>query len=218
MLELLASTLQVQALFATEAFLQENKGILLKAAFLTEPATCEELQRLSTLQTNDAALAVVQARPNNALRPAAGEWLLALDDLRDPGNLGTIIRIADWYGLQKIICSESTVELFNPKVIAASMGSFLRVDTFYTDLPAYFRQFPALSVFGTFLDGSAVQAAHFGGAGGCIVIGNESRGISPQVAACVQERLTIPRFGGAESLNAGIATAIVLDNLRRLVS
>ena len=98
------------------------------------------------------------------------------------------------------------------------MGSFLRVKTFYTDLPAYFGQYPGLGVFGTFLNGPPVQAAGFGPEGGCIVIGNESHGISPAVAACVQHRLSIPRFGGAESLNAGIATAIVLDNLRRLLA
>jgi TrmH family RNA methyltransferase len=175
-------------------------------------ATEDELAQLGSLQTNDAAIAVVQTKPNTPLFPDPGEFALVLDDLRDPGNLGTIIRTADWYGIRKIITSDETADIYNPKVIAATMGSFCRVSLYYTNLSDYLagRQ----PVYGAFLDGTDIHDVEFKD-GGFLVIGNESQGISHAVGQVVTHRITIPRYGEAESLNAAIATAVLLDNLRR---
>jgi TrmH family RNA methyltransferase len=209
--ELLRSAFSTEWVVATPAFLQKWAKSLAHIEILE--ATENELAHLGTLQSNDAALAVAQMKPNQPVQPQAGEWMLALDDIRDPGNLGTIVRTADWYGVRHIIASVETADFYNPKTIIATMGSFCRVNVYYTDLPAWL---PAASesVYGTFLDGASVHTTHFG-QGGVIVIGNESKGISAAVEQHVAHRITIPRWGHAESLNAGIATAIVLDNIRR---
>jgi TrmH family RNA methyltransferase len=212
--ELLRSGWALEALFTTAAFHKENSPLLAAQSVPPEITTAAELERLGTLQTNDAALAVARIPENRPLRAEPGELVLVLDDLRDPGNLGTILRVADWYGLTKVVCSPTTVEVYNPKVIAASMGSFTRVRTYVTDLPAYLTQNAGMPVYGTFLDGENLHRTTLV-ASGYVVIGNEANGIGPAVGAAVTQRLTIPRFGGAESLNAGIATALVLDHWRR---
>ena len=140
-----------------------------------------------------------------------------LDDVSDPGNLGTIIRIADWYGIRKIVCSESTTDFYNPKVIAASKGSFTRVKLMYTDLENYLQKNAGEKmVAGAFLNGVNLYDFKFPiQKGGFIVMGNESNGVGQEVESYITDRITIPRFGEAESLNVGIATAVILDNLRR---
>ena len=140
--------------------------------------------------------------------------MLALDGVRDPGNLGTIVRTADWFGVRDVVCSPDTVDLYNPKTVQATMGSIARVRVHYRDLPALLADCP-LPVYGTFLEGDDVFRAGCA-AEGVIVIGNEANGISAAVARVVGRRLTIPRFAGAqgpESLNAAIAAAIVTAQL-----
>src|SRR5690606_20041575 len=161
-----------------------------------------DLTGLGEFQSNDGALAVARMKPGQAVDISEGEWLLAVDDIRDPGNLGTIIRTADWYGIRNIIASEHTAELYNPKVINASMGSFLRVNVYYTPLAPYLSS-ASVPVVGAFLDGEDIHDFEFGAAG-ILVIGNESNGISEEVAGLVGNRVTIQGFGQAESLNAGI--------------
>jgi TrmH family RNA methyltransferase len=139
--------------------------------------------------------------------------VLALDDIRDPGNLGTIIRTADWYGIHQIVASSETADFYNAKVISATMGSFTRVSLFYTDLDAWLPTIPGRR-FGTYLDGQDVHQVDFA-SGGIVVIGNEARGISGTVTRWITDRITIPRYGQAESLNAAIATAVICDNIRR---
>ncbi|HEX8060506.1 MAG TPA: RNA methyltransferase, partial [Cyclobacteriaceae bacterium] len=128
------------------------------------------------------------------------------------GNLGTIIRTADWYGIRHIIASEETADFYNPKVIRSTMGSFCRVNVFYCSVAEFLNG--AKNVYGAFLDGSNVHEMKFAG-GGMIVMGNESNGISKEIEKFVTKRITIPKFGKAESLNASMATGIILDNLRR---
>lgn len=200
---------RIVALFATESFIATH---LPKMAgnFPLEKATAEELQKAGTIQSNNAALAVVQMPPP-ITNPPAEEWLLALSDIRDPGNLGTVIRIADWYGIGHIVCSPTTAEWYNPKVIAASMGSFLRVKPFYTDLQAFFSCY-ARPVYGALLNGNDIHD-FTPPAKGAILIGNESQGIADELLPLITHALTIPRIGKAESLNAGIAAAIFCDNL-----
>lgn len=212
--ELLRSDFQVDALFATEQFYKENKALLAKQPFAVEIVTEDDLARVGSFQTNNAALAVAKTKPNDILCVNGPEIVLVLDDIRDPGNLGTIIRIADWYGVQKIVCSVNTVDVYNPKVIAATMGSFCRVGVYYTSLAQFFDTQTGVVVYGTFMEGDNLHRTPLQ-SGAYVVVGNESNGISDAVAQRVTKRITIPRFGGAESLNAGIATAIVLDNWRR---
>jgi TrmH family RNA methyltransferase len=216
--ELLASDFQIEMLAVTEAFYKENTQKLDKQSFRLEIATPDELSRAGTLQTNDTVLAVVRTKPNDFLYAQPQEYALVLDDIRDPGNLGTIIRIADWYGITKIICSLTTTDWYNPKVIAASKGSFTRVRGYYTELDTYLEKVrnteDRTSIYGTFLEGKNIHQTTFADTG-YIVMGNESNGITAAVEAYVNHKITIPRFGGAESLNVGIAAAVVLDNWRR---
>ncbi|WP_259014729.1 TrmH family RNA methyltransferase [Emticicia fluvialis] len=214
-LELVNSDFEIELLLCTTKFFDENEKKLKKIS--VEQISQTELEKISTLQSNDAAVAVAQMKPNESLRAAENEFVLVLDDIRDPGNLGTIIRIADWYGIKKLICSETTVDLYNPKVIAASMGSFTRIKAFYTNLTEYFKENQhnnKVAVIGTFLNSANLHQFAFP-ASGYIVLGNESNGIGAGVEQFVTNKVTIPRFGHAESLNVGIATAIVLDNLMR---
>ena len=207
--ELLRSDFQIERLFVTEKFRSKELSTLKNIRF--EEVTTDELQRISTIQTNDAGLAVVVAKPNNSLAANENEWVLVLDTINDPGNLGTIIRIADWYGINKIICSPQTVECYNPKVIMATMGSFCRVQLYYTELETYLSE-QKLPILGAFLEGESIHQFQPNGKG-YLVIGSESHGISAAVENFISQKITIPRFGEAESLNAGVATAILLDNL-----
>ncbi len=209
--EVLASDFTVEMLCATPSFLRE--GYRKDKAKEVIETTEKELTALGSVEFNTAALAVVRIKP--PIRPsiASTGFTLVLDDIRDPGNLGTIIRTADWYGIRTIFASEETTDIYSPKVINATMGSFLRVSVHYAPLEEMLSGVK-VPVYGAFLDGKDIHRMEFGKAG-CLVIGNESKGISPAVAARVTERVTIPRYGKAESLNASVATAIILDNLHR---
>ena len=209
--ELLASGFEVSMVYATAPFIEANRKLFRKAGMEVVEVSERELQQAGSFQSNDAAIAVARIRENSRPQLAGGEFALVLDDIRDPGNLGTIIRTADWYGLKHIIGSPETADVYNPKVISATMGSFTRVRMYYTSLENFVRE-SALPVYGTFLDGEDIHHTT-PGPGGLIVIGNESNGISPGVASLVTTRITIPRKGDAESLNAAVATAIVLDNI-----
>jgi TrmH family RNA methyltransferase len=199
---------QIAAVFATKEFVTGIEQH--KVNFLLETATPDELEQAGTVQSNNAALAVVEIPAQSNLVPTDG-WLLALSDIRDPGNLGTIIRIADWYGIRHVLCSPTTADWYNPKVIAASMGSFLRVKPCYTNLGQFFSTYQQ-PVYGALLNGSDIHQFQ-AKAKGTILIGNESQGIADELLPLITHALTIPRIGGAESLNAGIATAIFCDNL-----
>lgn len=213
-LEVLQSDFELDFLYVTDDFYKESQAILDKQPIKAEIVKDTDLEQAGSFSTNNAAIAVVRTKANQEILVENNEYALVLDDIRDPGNLGTIIRIADWYGIDKIICSKDTVDFYNPKVISATMGSFTRVKIFYTEL-IDFLQKSTLSVYGALLDGENVHHTNFEKAG-LIVIGNEANGISEAVEKLVSKRITIPRFGQAESLNAGIATAIICDNVLRM--
>jgi TrmH family RNA methyltransferase len=142
--------------------------------------------------------------------------ILVLDDVRDPGNLGTILRLCDWFGISDLVCSVGTVDIYNPKVIQATMGSIARVNTNYVDLADFLSQ-TSLPVIGTFMDGANIYMQHLPQEG-IIIMGNEANGISENIEKLVSHRLAIPRFGElqqTESLNVATATAIVLSEFRR---
>ena len=208
-MELLRSDFVTRWVAASEEFIAHHDKLLKASRAEVVAASIGELSALGSFQTNDAALAIATIKPNRPIYVADGELALVLDSIRDPGNLGTIIRTADWYGVKYIIASEETTDFYNPKVLSASMGSFCRVEIQYTALVDYLSAVHR-PIYGTFLGGKDVHSISFSG-GGFIVIGNESNGISPEVEKLITQKITIPRFGKAESLNAAIATAIVLD-------
>lgn len=213
-LEVLASNWTVQALFATEQFIAAHP-LAVKNTQLLQSCSNDELVKVGTFSSNDAALAVVAMPTWPALSPAKTGWTLVLDSINDPGNLGTIIRIADWYGIKQILCSPDTADCFNPKVIAAAKGSFLRVQLHYLALTEVLAN-TTLPVYGAYLGGDNVHHLTLTEQGGYLVLGNEANGISAAVGALVNRKITIPAFGGAESLNVGIAAAVLCDNLLRL--
>lgn len=187
------------------------------------------MSRISQLASPSPVLAVVSKPrdlsidPGHCALPDRGLFL-ALDGIRDPGNLGTIIRIADWFGIDAVFASEDTVDLFNPKVVQSTMGAIFRVRFHYCDLPALCSRVKhsAGKVHGTFLDGEDLYSKPLASGGDCpavIVIGNESNGISEKVAKQVTDRLYIPSWPrnvrGSESLNAAVATAVVVSEFRR---
>ena len=217
-LELLESEFEIEFVLTTPDFQQKYSSILSDHKTLVETVTAKELEGLGLFQTNDSCLAVAKTKDNVFLSADMREYALILDDIRDPGNLGTIIRIADWYGIKKIICSSDTTDVYNPKVIAASKGSFTRVNLFYTNLPEFLAQHAKeRNLLGAFLDGNSIYDHPFCDEGGYVVMGNESNGIGAEVESFITHRITIPRVGEAESLNVGIATAVMLDNMRRVV-
>lgn len=201
--------------------------------FRREDIGDEAMSRISQLSSPSPVLATVRkpsgldisSRQQISASFASGRGLyLALDTIRDPGNLGTILRIADWFGLDGVFASRDTVDIFNPKVVQSTMGAIFRVSFHYTDIPMLVSA--ALKAggkaYGTFLDGSNIYATHLDcgtSAPSIIVIGNESEGISPQVAGLVSDRLFIPPYPaddpGSESLNAAVATAVAVAEFRR---
>ena len=213
--EVLQSSFTVDLLLVTPEFATKHAALLRGKAFEVLFVTPNQLEQLGQYQSNDAALAVVQMKPNQAFLPEKGELILALDEVRDPGNLGTIIRIADWYGIKKLIFSTHTAEFYNPKVIQSSMGSFTRVQFYYADLAQAFQEWK-LPVYGAFLEGESIHELT-NPTPGVLLLGNESQGISKEVEKWVSSKITIPSFGKAESLNVAIATAIFCDNFKRLV-
>ncbi len=211
----------IRALFYTESFYEIHANKLSANSAIYQAITSQEiLEQSGTLQSNDGAIAVIEI-PINPTNFSMQNYVLALDDIRDPGNLGAMIRIADWYGINQIICSQTTVDWYNPKVIIASMGSFLRVTPYYCDLENYLENYAIThtkpAIYGMFLEGENLHTTQFN-AQGIIIVGNESNGISSKIANYVSKKITIQRFGEAESLNAAMATAIVFDNLRRYLT
>jgi TrmH family RNA methyltransferase len=214
-LEVLDSTFDVVLLLATDHFLTFNRALIAGKRIEVIPVTQKQLEGLGQYQSNDSALAVVRFKSNQEFEYPSGQLVIALDDVRDPGNLGTIIRIADWYGIRHLIFSDQTADFYNPKVIQASMGSFTRVNFFYADLKYLFKKWE-VPVYGAFLDGVNIHQMS-SPSPGVILMGNESQGISTDLEKSVTQKVTIPGFGAAESLNVAIATAILCDNFKRLL-
>lgn len=213
-----------------EKLVQEalKSGFKVEKVYRKEEIGEAAMARISALSSPSPVLALVRKPEDlsSAKLPSSGLFL-ALDGIRDPGNLGTILRIADWFGIDAVFASPDTVDVFNPKVVQATMGAIFRVKFHYTDIPALCRS--ALqadgNVYGTFLDGENMYQKSLSNGmerPSVIVIGNEANGISAATAACVSDRLYIPPFPaddpGSESLNAAIATAITVAEFRRRCS
>jgi TrmH family RNA methyltransferase len=232
-LDLVNSGYQIEGIYGSGEWILANFTLLREKkipAFETLP---REMDRISGLATPSPVLAVVQIPGPVSAVSMVGRisvsLTLALDEIRDPGNMGTIIRVADWFGIETILCSENCVDVYNPKVVQASMGSITRVQVISCNLVETLRTLtgsatPAnggssFPIYGTFLEGDSVFSTPLS-VHGIIVIGNESRGISPALAPLINHKIVIPSYGSsalgkAESLNASIATAIVCAEFRR---
>ena len=203
-------------LIATAEWLSAHKHLSVED--ITEVSE-EELSRASLLKTPQQVLAVFE-QPEEAMDASViGRSLcLALDDVQDPGNLGTIIRLADWFGIEHIFCSPNTVDVYNPKTVQATMGALARVKVHYCSLPQLIESLADIPVYGTFLSGNIIYAESLS-AHGLIVMGNEGKGVSPEVEKLINKKLYIPNYPQeretSESLNVAIATAVVCSEFRR---
>jgi len=209
-LELISSSFEIDFLLVTSEFFNKFESKIRDRSIPYEIVSQNEIEKVGTLETNDSAIAIVKQKINSAPEIKNNEIILALDEIKDPGNLGTIIRIADWYGIKNIIASKETVDFYNPKVITATKGSFSRINIFYTDLN-HFLSKTDLPILGSFLDGENIHKTKFP-ISGILIMGNESSGISKEIEKLVTKKITIPAYGKAESLNVAIATAVILDN------
>ncbi|HEU4790980.1 MAG TPA: RNA methyltransferase [Flavobacterium sp.] len=206
--ELVKSNFELEHLYTTnEDFTDVTSN---KRSVISE----NELNKISALSTPNTCLAVFKIPLESKIIESG--LVVALDSIRDPGNLGTILRLCDWFGIQQLICSKETVDIYNPKVVQATMGSIARVNVNYVDLDTFITK-TKLPVFGTFMDSENIYKTTLPQEG-IIVMGNEANGISENIEKLITKRLTIPRFGDlqiTESLNVATATAIILSEFRR---
>ena len=204
--ELLQSDLELYTIYTTVSFNIDAKNEVL----ISET----DLKRISFLTTPNKALAIFKVPEVKTIKNKG--LVIALDAVRDPGNLGTIIRLCDWFGVENLVCSKETVDCYNPKVIQATMGSITRVNISYVDLVKFLKTFDG-RVYGAFMEGDNVYKSSLAQTG-VVVMGNEANGISKEVEATISNKLSIPRFGDlqvTESLNVATATAILLSEFRR---
>jgi RNA methyltransferase, TrmH family len=200
----------VKEIYAVKEWIEENTE-LLKQVNCTE-ITGQELERISQLSTPNKVLALVQQFEEPGGIITKDRITLVLDAVQDPGNLGTIIRIADWFGITQIVCSEDSADVYNPKVVQATMGSIARVNVAYMDLEEWLAAQEGISIYAAMLGGMDITEMKRISEG-IIIIGNESKGISQGLLNMADTKITIPKKGNAESLNAAIATGIILSHL-----
>jgi TrmH family RNA methyltransferase len=212
-IELLNSDFSIEYAIFTEYFYNKYKELINKKITDYDIVSQEEIEKNGTLESNDSALIITKQKEICDPILKENEIILALDEIKDPGNLGTIIRIADWYGIKNVIASENTTDFYNPKTISASKGSFTRTNIFYTNLEEYLPK-TKLPILGAFLGGKDIHIFNFPKSG-ILLMGNESNGINNNLEKVVTEKITIPSYGKAESLNVAIATAVILDNWKR---
>ena len=204
--ELLQSNFKLEKLYTTKTFNIDAK----QEEIISEA----DLKRITFLKTPNKALAVFKIPTPKKMDDS--ELILALDTVRDPGNLGTIIRLCDWFGVKDLICSEETVDCFNPKVVQATMGSITRVNISYLNVSEFLKQ-THLPIYGTFMQGESVYTSKLSKQG-ILILGNEANGISKEIEQHITKKLSIPRFGSlqaTESLNVATATAIFLSEFKR---
>ncbi len=213
-LELLENDYSDIEVFATHAFIEQEVEVVSSLKTPLTPVAEKDMERLSTMKTPPGILAVAQIKPTNVLKMDG--LCLILDGIKDPGNLGTIIRTADWFGVDSIFCVNDCVDWYNPKVLQSAMGSAFRMNFQYltfSELQAQTHN-AEIPIVGTFLDGDDIREITLRTDHIALVFGNESHGISAEVAALCNQRIKIPAFGKAESLNAAVSSAVMLGYLR----
>ncbi|MBK7626225.1 MAG: RNA methyltransferase [Bacteroidales bacterium] len=219
--EFMASGIRMHSLIAKPEFISSISGEHLSNVAEVDDVSYEELKSVSTLKTPHNALAIIPM-PDKVLNvnEVFNDICVALDFVQDPGNLGTIIRAAAWFGIKNIICSPDCVDVYNPKVIQASMGALLHVNVFYSDLKIFLAAFEKenISVFGTLLEGESIYSHRLANKG-IILLGNESKGISADLLPYITEKIMIPKFSmgkhGIDSLNVGMAASVVFSEFAR---
>lgn len=205
--EWLQSNAKVQYIAATEGWLEAQSGLLVQHPEATVIAVSEaELAMISLLPTPNQVLLVVH-REDFQIPNVITEWCIALNTLQDPGNMGTIIRVADWFGIRHIFATADSVDAYNPKVVQAAMGGHLRVQVYTATMQQVF-EMARVPIYAAVLGGTNIYHQTKAKAG-VLVIGNESKGLSEEVQAMATHKITIPRIGGAESLNAGVSAGII---------
>ncbi len=214
---LVESDFQICEIFATKDFIVDNKDFFDNCEYTELTET--ELRKISSLSTPQKVLAVVKMPEKELQYEEINENLtLVLDKIQDPGNLGTIIRIADWFGIKNIICSSDTVDVYNPKTVQSTMGSLFGVKIFYTELKHFFDKISdKISVYGTYMRAESIYTSELD-KNAVIILGNEANGISQQISKFVTKKISIPSFNQnktAESLNVAIATAIICSEFKR---
>lgn len=212
-IEFIHSAYQIAAIYHTASF--DPKVLKLSQKINLTEISVTDIEKVSSLKTPQQVIALVKipvwpALNNTQLRQ---KFSLVLDGIQDPGNMGTIIRTADWFGMQHIICSEDTVDVYNSKVVQASMGSLSRINVHYAHLPTILPRI-GLPIFAAMLDGENIYDTDFGPEG-LIIMGNEGSGLRPDVEKLISKAVTIPRKGNAESLNVAIATALFCSEVVR---
>lgn len=211
--EFITAGFSIQAIYHTGAI--ASKMLNLSAKINFQEISLDDMGKVSSLTTPQDVIALVKIPEWPALNTQLlkQKYTLVLDGVQDPGNMGTIIRTADWFGIKHIICSEDTVDAYNPKVVQATMGSLARVNIYYANLE---QTLPALKIpiYGALLDGQNIYTTNFTGEG-LILMGNEGNGIRPGIQQLINHAITIPRLGEAESLNVAIATAIICSEISR---
>ncbi|RLD77269.1 MAG: RNA methyltransferase [Bacteroidetes bacterium] len=216
--ELLNSNVKVVEIFGLAEIIQEIE--ILEEVEVVR-TTVNELKKISFLSTSTNILALFEIPDYDISNSFQTNFLIALDGVQDPGNLGTIIRLADWYGIKNIICSTACADVFNPKVIQSTMGSIARVNVYYTNLPAFLQKAKReenYHIYGSFMDGESIYATTFNEKK-ILIMGNEGNGISDEVEHLVEKKISIPAnfegMEGPESLNVAIASAIIVSEISR---
>ncbi|MFT3679312.1 MAG: RNA methyltransferase [Ferruginibacter sp.] len=209
---LLSGTINCTAVLATSEWLNKNEKILEKYSIgeLLEIKDFE-LEKISALSTPNQVLGVFKKTATDTII-VNDQLSIMLDGIQDPGNMGTILRTADWFGIKNIICSLQCADIYNPKVVQSTMGSIARVNVLYTDLTAWIAGHDQLKIYAAVLNGKNIKEIKKLKEG-VILIGNESKGISTELLQLVNEKITIEKYGGAESLNAAVATGIILSHI-----
>ncbi|MBL7800201.1 MAG: RNA methyltransferase [Chitinophagales bacterium] len=206
-IELISSSFIVDKIYATSDWDNANAH---QRKIEIETVTEDELQKISTLENPQQAIAIASIPAiTSDLTLKEGKYI-ALDTLNDPGNAGTIIRTAEWFGFDGVILSENSVDIYNPKVVNAAKGSLFRIPVFYQNLADCFTKHSQMPVLGTFMEGESVYTASLP-TSGILLIGNEANGIDPSLWPMIKNKLSIPKVGKAESLNAGIAAGILMN-------
>ena len=212
--ELLQSDFKVEALFYTDLFEKDYPYLIHSKNITAYQVKADELAKAGSFKTNRAAIAIaaIKNRKDLSIR---NEIIWALDDVRDPGNLGTILRTADWYGFNKIICSETSADLYNPKVLPLPWDPFV-VPKSIIPIFVFFLQSNrgSIPIFGAFTHGKDIHRFSFPSRA-IIVLGNESRGIREELVPYIDQKIGIPKYGEAESLNVAVAAGVICDNIRR---
>lgn len=211
--EFVNAAYQVDAIYHTSEIAPKMMNLSRKINF--QEISLTDLEKISSLKTPQEVIGLIKIPkwPELNYNLLKNKFSLVLDGVQDPGNMGTIIRTADWFGITDIICSDDTVDVYNPKVVQATMGSLARVNVHYGDLITIIPEIK-LPLFGAMLDGENIYSTNFGHEG-LLAMGNEGNGLRPEIQQLINKTVTIPRIGYAESLNVAIATAILCSEIKR---